>query len=114
MNAKFGPSFVLVVAVLSGIIGGMVGSQHTKIIDTISRRDLLCNSIATALEYYRVDHGSYPTTEQGLSVLLGTNGGQAYLTAGLNDPHGWPVQYFLVNGRPLVGFFAAEVPPQTK
>jgi hypothetical protein len=114
MKAKFSFSFVLMVALLSAIIGGLVGSQNTKIIDKVSIRDLLHSEIARALESYRADNGSYPTTEQGLPVLLGTNGGRAYLKGDMKDPQGWPVQYLLVNGRPMVGYFAAEAPPQTK
>ncbi len=114
MKAKFSLTSVVLIAALSGIIGWLAGVQHTTFIDRVAARDLLYGQIAIALESYRSDHGSYPTAEQGLSVLLGTNGGQAYFSGEMKDPQGRPVQYFLVSGKPVVGFFTGATSESAK
>lgn len=51
-------------------------------------------SIMGALRLYYLDHGSYPSTEQGLGALVKANG-QGYLDASPKDP--WRNDYQYLN-----------------
>jgi general secretion pathway protein G len=100
---------LLVVLAILGLLIGLVGpavlnqfaSAKHKIADQSVRR------IVTILEMYKLDVGSYPTTEQGLVALTarpagvrGWNG--PYVKPGdeFNDPWGQPFQYRSPSQRP--------------
>jgi type II secretory pathway pseudopilin PulG len=106
MRAKVSLVETLVIASLCLVIGAVLGGKlaGTKIICPVDRLTIVHSQIASALESYRADHGSYPPANQGLAVLLGTNGGPAYLRGELKDPWGRLVSYFIVNGKPVIGF----------
>ena len=117
MKPKFSLVFVCVFALLFLIVGGIAGGvvRGGGIIDKFCRMELLHHSISVALEYYQLDHGSYPTSKQGLPILLRENGGRGpYLTGDLRDPWGRPVQYSVVDGKPVIGFFAKEMSSSKK
>ncbi len=63
---------ILVVLVILGLLFGLVGP---RVIDYLSRAKtdvarLQLENIATALDLYRLDVGSYPTQDQGLRSLV--------------------------------------------
>jgi len=107
MKTSFSLTSVLAVAVLCIILGAFIGSAFCarKIVDAASPFGLFHSNIANALESYHSDHGSYPSAEQGLSVLLGGNG-RRYFQGEMKDPWGHPVRYFIVDGEPVLGFSA--------
>jgi len=89
MKLEFGLLSVSAVALLCLIAGGIVGGALRKgCIYQACQIDVLHNSISLALELYHADHGSYPTPEQGLSVLLRSDAKGPYLSGDLTDPLG--------------------------
>ncbi|MBM3505301.1 MAG: type II secretion system protein GspG [Alphaproteobacteria bacterium] len=63
---------LLVVIVILGLLIGIVAPRA---IDFLSRAKadvarIQIENLATALEWFRVDNGRYPTTEEGLDVLI--------------------------------------------
>ncbi len=116
MKARFSASSLLLVGLFCGIIGAYLGGEltGTRIVDAGYPLAMLHSQLGVALENYRNERGSYPSVEQGLSVLLGTNGGPEYFRGDLKDPAGRPIQYFLIDGKPVIGFFTYETswPPK--
>ena len=95
---------VLVVIVILGILAAVViprvMDQPDRARETKARSDI--NSIVTALEMYRLDNFSYPSTDQGLQALVERPGGLpaapnwkegGYLDRVPTDPWGRPYQY---------------------
>lgn len=95
---------IMVVVVILGVLGALVlpnvlsRPDHAKL--TAARSDL--QSIATALEIYRLDNGRYPTTAQGLEALVKQPtrspiprfwSAQGYLKSMPTDPWGSAYQY---------------------
>lgn len=62
--------------------------------------------VLSALEAYRDNHGSYPSEEQGLSVLppglLVQGVPPQYRPKGITDPWGRPLRYKLIHGEPRI------------
>ncbi|WP_268798218.1 type II secretion system major pseudopilin GspG [Pseudomonas huanghezhanensis] len=89
---------IMVVVVILGVLAAIV---VPKVLDrpdqaraTAARQDI--SGLMQALKLYRLDHGSYPTSAQGLKVLAaapGKAGGRAYLERLPNDPWGHPYHY---------------------
>ena len=50
-------------------------------------------NISQSVEMYNADNGNYPTTEQGLQILMNNEHGQKYLEKMPNDPWGRPYHY---------------------
>ncbi len=50
-------------------------------------------NVGTALEQYRAEYGEYPSTEQGLQILMDNKHGQKYLDKIPNDSWGHPYHY---------------------
>ncbi len=50
-------------------------------------------AIEKALKQYKTDNGAYPTEEEGLRALLGTDSSVPYLDKVPNDPWGRPFRY---------------------
>ncbi|MBI6921208.1 type II secretion system major pseudopilin GspG [Pseudomonas monteilii] len=95
---------IMVVVIILGVLGALVlpnvmsRPDHAKL--TAARTDI--QSIATALEIYRLDNGRYPTTVQGLEALVRRPtlaplprqwSAQGYLKRQAMDPWGAPYQY---------------------
>ncbi len=59
---------VLIIGLLSTIVGTVVFSQVDKGRVTTAKAQI--KSIESGLEFYRMDNGRYPTTEQGLQALV--------------------------------------------
>ncbi|MGD9212892.1 MAG: type II secretion system major pseudopilin GspG [Desulfobacteraceae bacterium] len=63
---------LMVVIVILGVLAGMI---VPKIMDRpeqakVTKAKMLMESIGTALDLYKLDVGTYPTTEQGLQALV--------------------------------------------
>lgn len=63
---------LLVVLVIIGILAGYVGPRIMGRPDEAKRTmaGTQIGSLETSLEMYRLDNGSYPTTDQGLQALI--------------------------------------------
>ncbi|MFT3735765.1 MAG: type II secretion system major pseudopilin GspG [Rhodocyclaceae bacterium] len=92
---------LLVVMVIIGLLAGYVAPKffaHIGKSEVKAARAQL-DSLEKALDAYRLDVGSYPTTEQGLASLIALPAGVMrwqgpYLKKGLpNDPWGRAYQY---------------------
>ncbi|MAO52508.1 MAG: type II secretion system protein GspG [Pusillimonas sp.] len=91
---------IMVVVVIMGVLAALIVPNLMGRPDQAraiaARQDI--GSLMQALKLYRLDHGRYPSNEQGLSVLMGTPGAgqagqQTYLERLPNDPWGTPYQY---------------------
>lgn len=87
---------IMVVVVIMGVLAALIvpnvmdRPDQARVI--AARQDVA--SIMQALKLYRLDHGRYPTSEQGLSALIGGKNGQtAYMDRMPVDPWGSPYQY---------------------
>jgi len=63
---------VLVVIVILGLIAALVVPRITGRVDEakIEATKIQMRAIKDALEHYKLDNGTYPTTEQGLKALV--------------------------------------------
>ncbi|WP_341960460.1 type II secretion system major pseudopilin GspG [Pseudomonas sp. RC10] len=95
---------IMVVVVIIGVLGAMVIPQFMSRPDqakvTAARTDI--QALSTALEMYRLDNFSYPSSQQGLEALVRQPTGlpparnwnpSGYLKALPSDPWGTPYQY---------------------
>lgn len=92
---------LLVVVVIIGLLAGYVGpkyfAQLGKSQITVAKAQIA--GFEKALDQYRLDVGSYPTSEQGLNALVQQPGGVPrwdgpYLKKGIPmDPWSHPYQY---------------------
>ena len=104
---------VMVVVVILGILAAMIvpkimsRPEQARIVK--ARQDIL--AIQSALDLYRLDNGSYPTTDQGLEALVHkpesspapTNWkADGYLQHLPKDPWGHPYQYLNEEGKPAI------------
>ena len=88
---------IMVVVVIIGLLAAIVAPNFIGQIDTAQinavRQDI--RGIETALNLYRLDNFSYPTTAQGLEALVSNPGGldtwKQYLPRVPDDP--WNVEY---------------------
>lgn len=62
---------LLVVLVILGLLAGLVGPRLFGKVDSskVNTAETQIKMLKSALQTYRLDIGSYPTTEQGLAVL---------------------------------------------
>ena len=114
---------IMVVVVILGVLAAIV---VPKVLDrpdqaraTAARQDIA--GLMQALKLYRLDHGNYPSTAQGLGALAAsagkgaaTNGApRAYLERLPNDPWGHPYHYLNpgVNGEIDVFSLGADGQP---
>ncbi len=92
---------ILLVVVIIGTLAAMImprlagRSEQAKI--AAAQADISAN-LATALDLYELDNGTYPSSEEGLAALLsrsssGTNWNGPYLEKKPVDPWGRPYQY---------------------
>ncbi|MGA7965961.1 MAG: type II secretion system major pseudopilin GspG [Gammaproteobacteria bacterium] len=89
---------VVILAILAAIIVPNVMSAPGKARDTRARADI--QGIVSALNMYKLDNYSYPTTEQGLKALVEKpsvepvpHNWHQYLTKVPMDPWGKPYHY---------------------
>lgn len=92
---------VMVVVVIVGILAALIVPNLMDRPDqarvVAARQDI--STLMQALKLYRLDHGRYPSTQEGLQALVGGNGtstqerGRNYLDRLPNDPWGAPYQY---------------------
>ncbi len=92
---------IMVVVVIMGIMAALIVPNLMDRPDqartVAARQDI--GALMQALKLYRLDHGRYPTSEQGLEALVGEpNAGQtkpqrSYMDHLPNDPWGTPYQY---------------------
>ena len=93
---------VLIIGLLGTIVGAVVFSQVDTARVTTARTQI--KQIEAALDFYRMDNGRYPTTEQGLEALVSEPNTapeprnyrpEGYLQGGRLpvDPWGEPYQY---------------------
>ncbi len=93
---------LLVVLVILALLAGLVAPRVLSYLDS-ARQDaarIQIQRLATVLEYYRLDTGSYPSTAQGLEALItpppGVRGWKGpYVDGGELpvDPWGRPYRY---------------------
>jgi len=101
---------IMVVVVIIGVLGAMVIPQFMSRPDEArvmaARTDI--QALGTALEMYRLDNATYPSTSQGLDALVkrpvGTPAAKnwnprGYLRTLPSDPWGMPYQYLSPGAR---------------
>ena len=92
---------IMVVVVIIGLLAALVAPSLIGNIDRaqVNRAMADIRSIETALNLYRLDNFSYPTTDQGLEALVRNPGEaaapnwKAYLRSLPSDPWNQPYQY---------------------
>ena len=82
---------VIIIAALAAMVAPNLIGRSDEAKAKIAKGDLA--SIKTVLDLYRLDKGSYPTTEQGLDILLVAPGPgrEPYLEKAALDP--WQRKY---------------------
>ncbi len=93
--------------VVVAILALLVGLVAPAVINTLGSTKQSISRIGGILDIYRLDVGSYPTTQQGLAALntkpgniAGWNGPYVKDDAGLKDPWGRPYLYRNPSQRP--------------
>ena len=93
---------LLVVLVILGLLAGLVGPRVIKHLGESKTKTamLQIDELSSALDLYRLEIGSYPTTEQGLQALVEKpagvdqwNGPYLRKTTVRLDPWGEPYRY---------------------
>ncbi|MGV3499148.1 MAG: type II secretion system major pseudopilin GspG [Hydrogenophaga sp.] len=92
---------LLVVMVIIGLLAGFVGPRFFSQIgkSEVKTAKAQVTALSKALDQFRLDMGRYPTTDEGLTVLVERIAGEArwngpYLSkAAPLDPWGMPYQY---------------------
>ena len=92
---------IMVVVVIVGILAALIVPNLMDRPDQAraiaARQDIA--TLMQALKLYRLDHGRYPSSQEGLAALVGgadnppDNKRQVYLDHLPNDPWGTPYQY---------------------
>lgn len=97
-NAAFTLIEIMIVVVIIGLLAGLVAvnlvPQAEKAKRTAARTQM--KNLEQALELYKLDTGRYPTTDQGLEVLVNPpDGAEPYLKGGQlpKDPWNKPFVY---------------------
>ncbi|WZB75699.1 type II secretion system major pseudopilin GspG [Achromobacter insuavis] len=107
---------IMVVIVIMGILAALIVPRLLDRPDqaraVAARQDI--SALMQALKLYRLDTGSYPSTEQGLRALVerpasgpgASNAWRAYLDRLPNDPWGHPYQYLNPGTRGEIDVFS--------
>ena len=96
---------IMVVVVILGILGALIVPNIIGRPDEarVAAAQLNIQQIGNALEYYRLDNGFYPSTDQGLDALVSEPSGfpepknwnsDGYLKSVPEDPWGEPYLYY--------------------
>ena len=80
---------VIIIAALASMVAPSLINRSDEAKDNIARGDL--SSLETALKLFRLDTGAYPSSEQGMEMLLSTTGKGPYLEKKPLDP--WKKAY---------------------
>lgn len=89
---------IALIAVIGTLLIGRIGNLFGTSQEDVARQ-FVQNSMTAPLLKYRIDTGSYPTTEEGLSALLQAPAGKSarwrgpYIDRLPEDPWGRPYQY---------------------
>lgn len=91
---------LLVVLVIIGLLAGIVGPRLFKNVDKseVTTAKAQVDALTKAVDQYRLDVGRYPSSEEGLNILLHSNGDPnwrgPYLKKAVPlDPWQTPYQY---------------------
>jgi general secretion pathway protein G len=93
---------LLVVLAILGLLATIATTQVLKYFAhaKVSTAHTQVESFSSALDLYKLDVGSYPTSQQGLAALMTApagvdnwNGPYVKTTTSLNDPWGHPYNY---------------------
>ncbi|MGG5571527.1 type II secretion system major pseudopilin GspG [Vibrio diazotrophicus] len=81
---------IMVVVVIIGILASLVAPSLLGNVDTAKQKTTAGNisSLENALERYRLNHGGYPTTDQGLEALVSKPRGNP-------EPRNYPEEGYL-------------------
>lgn len=88
---------VVIVGILAALIVPNLMDRPDQARVVAARQDI--GTLMQALKLYRLDHGRYPSAQEGLQALTGNGGatrserGSTYLDRLPNDPWGSPYQY---------------------
>ncbi|NYT78660.1 type II secretion system major pseudopilin GspG [Alcaligenaceae bacterium] len=82
---------VVIMGVLAALIVPNVMDRPDQARAIAARQDV--GAIMQALKLYRLDHGRYPSSEQGLDALVVGKGNKAYMDRLPGDPWDTPYQY---------------------
>lgn len=89
---------VVIIAILAAFVAPMIMKRPEQARETRARQDV--GSIANAMDMYKLDNGSYPTQQQGISALAKKptlapvpDSWQGYLPRVPKDPWGNLYQY---------------------
>jgi general secretion pathway protein G len=82
---------VIIIAALAAMVTPSLINRSEEAKERIVRGDL--SSLDTALKLYRLDTGAYPTSAQGLDILLLPTGKGPYLEKKPIDPWGGAYRY---------------------
>lgn len=83
---------VVIMSVLAALIVPNVMNRPDQARVVAARQDIA--TLMQALKLYRLDHGQYPSAQQGLPALTDrSRGANAYLDRLPSDPWGNPYQY---------------------
>lgn len=106
---------LLVVLVILTLIVGIAGPMVIRQFETAKSNTALIevNRLKTDVEFFRVDVGRYPTSDEGLGVLLSSdaenwNGPYVEKAAMLVDPWGNDYLYTMVGGVPVISSLGAD------
>jgi general secretion pathway protein G len=109
---------MLVVLVIIGLLAGLVGPRLLDRLDAskVTTTEVQVRNLRTALETLRLDVGRYPTSEEGLALLMTAPSDPdlkarwrgPYLEDALpNDPWGHPFNYsYLGTGNPPYSLYS--------
>ena len=118
---------VLIIGLLTAVVGTAIFGQIDRARVTTAKTQM--KQIEAALDFYRMDNGRYPTTEQGLDALVHQPSTEpvpreyrpeGYLSGGKvpKDPWGSPYEYQAPGQRNTYGFdiwsFGADGQPGGK
>jgi len=94
---------LLIVLVILGMLGGLIGPRLLDRLDRskVSTAETQVRMLKSALDTMRLDLGRYPTTEEGLDLLVKAPADPAvkarwqgpYLEGGVVPPDPWTVPY---------------------
>ncbi|MBI2266003.1 MAG: type II secretion system major pseudopilin GspG [Armatimonadetes bacterium] len=106
---------IMVVVVILGILSALVIPRYLSRVEQAKKTQavLQIREVMKALELYKLDNGTYPTTEQTLAALVkkpetppAPKNWHQYLDKVPNDPWGHPLQYVSPGSHGLFDLFS--------